>query len=70
MRSVNFVLEVSPKSSLSYCTVFELVKVTKACRYDKDFYKMKKGKLSSHPSYNEASRRVENLCLALFDIGR
>ena len=27
----------------SYCIVFELVRVTKACRKDKDFYKLKKG---------------------------
>ena len=26
-----------------YCIVFELAKVTKACRSDKDFYKMQKG---------------------------
>ncbi|XP_059091506.1 somatomedin-B and thrombospondin type-1 domain-containing protein-like [Tigriopus californicus] len=28
----------------SYCTVFELVKTTKACQNDKDFFKMQKGR--------------------------
>eukprot|EP00095_Tigriopus_kingsejongensis_P000891 maker-scaffold409_size180341-snap-gene-0.30 protein:Tk00891 transcript:maker-scaffold409_size180341-snap-gene-0.30-mRNA-1 annotation:"RPE-spondin" len=28
----------------SYCTVFELIKTTKACHNDKDFFKMQKGR--------------------------
>ena len=29
----------------SYCIVFELQRVTKACQKDKDFYKMQQGEL-------------------------
>ncbi len=37
----------------SYCTVFELVRVTKACRNDKDFFRMQKGEKTTENEKNE-----------------
>ena len=43
LSSNNFVIYIFFKT-FRYCIVFELAKVTKACRRDKDFRLMKKGK--------------------------
>ncbi len=51
-----------PLSSTSYCTVFELVRVTKACRKDKDFYRMQKGTVlgQKHLSYKKKKKLGKN----------